>query len=40
MIIVSKIISYQNIIGNYNDEAFNLIAEGIISYQNIIGNYN
>ena len=39
-ILLEKIISYQNIIGNYNQHIKVHQVEVIISYQNIIGNYN
>ena len=40
MVIGSYIISYQNVVGNYNLYITDIILRMIISYQNVVGNYN
>ena len=40
MVIGSYIISYQNVVGNYNLKRNGLEPIDIISYQNVVGNYN
>ena len=40
MVIGSYIISYQNVVGNYNALCYYIIINNIISYQNVVGNYN
>ena len=37
---IKKIISYQNLEGNYNKETVDSAEGAIISYQNLEGNYN
>ena len=39
-VIGSYIISYQNVVGNYNAFFTAFISYFIISYQNVVGNYN
>ena len=34
------IISYQNVVGNYNGQTTYNDTDLIISYQNVVGNYN
>ena len=40
MVIGSYIISYQNVVGNYNIIINRDFKKFIISYQNVVGNYN
>ena len=40
MVIGSYIISYQNVVGNYNSHYVYTSLSHIISYQNVVGNYN
>ena len=40
MVIGSYIISYQNVVGNYNYLPKEPDIDSIISYQNVVGNYN
>ena len=40
MVIGSYIISYQNVVGNYNQDNGTMSKSLIISYQNVVGNYN
>ena len=40
MVIGSYIISYQNVVGNYNILEDRTHDGRIISYQNVVGNYN
>lgn len=40
MVIGSYIISYQNVVGNYNNITTGSSGLSIISYQNPVGNYN
>ena len=35
-----NIISYQNVVGNYNWLDIQYLQDLIISYQNVVGNYN
>ena len=39
-VIGSHIISYQNVVGNYNIRIRYMSMKLIISYQNVVGNYN
>ena len=34
------IISYQNVVRNYNFKEYNILKYNIISYQNVVRNYN
>ena len=36
----NDIISYQNVVGNYNSITADTLTGTIISYQNVVGNYN
>ena len=40
MLGLNEIISYQNVVGNYNLLEKLVIMFYIISYQNVVGNYN